>query len=78
METWWVPEEKGEPVLVKDCAPKRSLMMLQQMHNRVLGVQQEQAEVCGQLYKMTEALRCLSVSEEPPQVDGKKIIAIED
>lgn len=44
METWWQPSEGGEPKLVKDCAPKRTVLMLQQLTNRVFGLQKQQVE----------------------------------
>ena len=42
-ETWWRPLE-GEPVLVKDCAPIRTMLMVQGLHDRLIGVQQSQEQ----------------------------------
>ena len=39
VEGWWAPTE-GPPKLICDCAPKRILLLLQEVYNRVLGVQQ--------------------------------------
>lgn len=38
-ESWWTPEGKGKPVLVKDCAPRRTFLMVQDLSNRLVGVQ---------------------------------------
>ena len=38
-ESWWVPEGNGKPVLIKDCAPRRTFLMIQDLSNRLVGVQ---------------------------------------
>lgn len=40
---WWRPEE-GKPVLLNDCAPKRMPLMIQELYNRMTGVQKSQEE----------------------------------
>lgn len=61
LESWWESSEKGSaPKLVKDCAPKRMLIMMQQLYNRMDGVQKQQGEVCGQNYRMADGLRTLA------------------
>jgi hypothetical protein len=48
IETWWKPQKVGgnnKPVLVCDCAPKRTLLMIQDLHNRMIGVEQSQEEL---------------------------------
>lgn len=61
IETWWQPAEgSGQPKLVKDCAPKRMMLMIQQLYNRMEGVQKQQGEVCGQTYKLTESLKTIA------------------
>lgn len=43
-ETWWnIPEE--QPVLIKDCAPIRTLIMLQELSNRLIGVEKSQEQL---------------------------------
>jgi len=44
IESWWQPEGKGKPVLVKDCVHKRMFLMIQDLHNRLIGVQKAQEE----------------------------------
>jgi len=38
IESWWKPENKKEPILIKDCAPKRTFIMIQELHNRFIGI----------------------------------------
>lgn len=42
METWWNPSNNDTPVLVKDCAPRRTFLMIQDLNNRLVGVQKSQ------------------------------------
>lgn len=43
VSTWWTKEE-GKPVLIEDCAPQRTMLMVQSLYNRLIGVQQSQEE----------------------------------
>lgn len=43
-ESWWTPEGKGKPILIKDCSPRRIFLMIQDLHNRLIGVQKAQEE----------------------------------
>ena len=38
LETWWKPLE-GQPKLVRDCAPIRTMLMTQELYNRQIGLQ---------------------------------------
>lgn len=46
VESWWKPPETtpGQPILIMDCAPKRTMIMVQELSNRVIGVQKAQEE----------------------------------
>jgi len=44
IESWWTPSNKGVPIMVKDCAPKRVFLMIQELSNRLVGVQQAQEQ----------------------------------
>lgn len=46
--------EKGEVTMVQDCAPKRTMIMVQQLHNTLLGVQKSQDEMRNK-FNMLEA-----------------------
>lgn len=54
-ETWWKPLE-GEPKLVKDCAPIRTMLMVQGLHDRLIGVQKSQEEQRNTSDKLTAVL----------------------
>jgi len=47
IESWWKPSElnTGQPVLVADCAPIRTFLMVQELYNRLVGVQAVQEEM---------------------------------
>ncbi len=38
-ESWWIEGQKEQPVLLKDCAPKRMLIQQQLMQSRLEGMQ---------------------------------------
>ncbi len=42
-ETWWT-QDKKKPTLIKDCAPKRTFLMIQDLHNRIIGIQKAQEQ----------------------------------
>lgn len=41
IETFWEENGNPQPILVKDCAPKRTLLMMQELYNRCFGMQQQ-------------------------------------
>lgn len=64
IETLWYQEGEVQPVIVKDCAPKRSLLMLHELHGRVFGCQKQinQAEneivnIRGSVNKLYDGIR---------------------
>jgi len=44
VQSMWTPKEGGQPVLVKDCAPIRTMLMVQQLMNQQIGLQQAQEQ----------------------------------
>ena len=38
--TGWKVHKEAQPVMISDCAPKRTLLMMQTLFNRFIGVQQ--------------------------------------
>ena len=44
MESWWRPSNDDKPILIKDCAPRRTFLMIQDLSNRLVGVQKSQEE----------------------------------
>lgn len=62
IETWWTPagpDGQRRPVLVQDCAPKRILIMVQDLSNRLVGVQQAHEEQRNQVAGLIEGLTCM-------------------
>lgn len=45
VESWWTPEGKEKPIVVKDCAPKRTFLMIQDLYSRMIGIQQQQGRL---------------------------------
>ena len=54
IESWWKPLE-GQPVLIKDCAPRRNFWMIQDLYNRLIGVQQANEEQRNESNKIVSA-----------------------
>jgi len=40
-ESWWNVKD-SKPILIRDCAPKRTFLMIQDLSNRLVGVQKAQ------------------------------------
>ena len=64
IETLWHEQGSAQPTIVHDCAPRRSLLMVQELYNRTFGMQQqinqaetEMGQVRGSLNLLIEALR---------------------
>lgn len=60
IENWWTSDEEEKPRLVKDCAPIRTLLMLQDLYNKIFGMQRQQAELCGQFHNLSQGLRIIA------------------
>jgi len=54
-ESWWT-QEKGEPNLVKDCAPTRTIIMVQDLYNRLIGVQKASEQERNAMIKFAQAV----------------------
>jgi hypothetical protein len=50
IESWWKPGgiTSSPPKLVCDCAPKRTFMMIQELCNRLIGVEQTQEKMMNE------------------------------
>ena len=44
IETGWKEHDKAQPIMVADCAPRRTLLMMQTLYNRFIGVQKSNEE----------------------------------
>lgn len=47
IESWWMPPETqgGKPILIYDCSPKRTFLMIQDLSNRLTGLQKAQEQL---------------------------------
>jgi len=41
----WKPENSTEIKYIEDCAPKRTMLMIQELYNRLIGVEKAQEEM---------------------------------
>ena len=57
METLWSVEGEHTPRLILDCAPKRQIIMLQEIHNRLFAVQKTQTEQRNAGLALADAIR---------------------
>ena len=64
IETLWHEQGNPQPKIVKDCAPKRSLLMLHELYNRTFALQQqtsqtekELGELRASVTKLFDAIR---------------------
>lgn len=86
VQTTWLNEKDGQPKVVQDCAPKRSVIMQTEMFNRLLGLQidyEEQrnksAENTNVILKMAEAFsKSVKHMSEHLQVPYDEMVLIED
>jgi len=56
IETSWTSREDNQPVLIKDCAPKRSVLMMMDMQNRLFGTQQAAEQARNKSEKVSQEL----------------------
>lgn len=56
VESFWVNAKDNQPQLIRDCAPKRTFMMVQDLHNRLTGVQEAQEQQRNELNAFTQSL----------------------
>lgn len=56
IESWWTPEGKGKPILVKDCSSKRTFLMIQDLHNRLIGVQKSNEQNRNAMIEFAQAI----------------------
>jgi len=63
IESWWTPEGEGkEPILVKDCAPKRTFIMIQGLHNRLVGVEQSQEQQRNEMNGFSKVMKIFIIA----------------
>lgn len=55
IETLWQTQGELQPQIVRDCAPKRSLLMLQELYTRFFGLQQQVNQLESQTVELKAA-----------------------
>ena len=53
-ETWWTPGDKSAPVMVSDCCPIRTMIMVQDLFNRQIGLQEAQEQQRNQAVRVMD------------------------
>jgi len=59
IETLWHEEGNSQPRIVKDCAPKRTLLMLQELYNRTFSLQKQVSQAESQVHELNGQFKCL-------------------
>ena len=57
METVWVNESNGVPKILEDCAPRRTVLMLMDMHNQLAGIKIYASQTRSRLDKLCDDSR---------------------
>ena len=52
MENGWKEELTGKLCIVKDCAPKRTALMVQDLYNRMIGVEKSQGKQRNEINRL--------------------------
>ena len=76
IETGWKEHDNTQPVMISDCAPIRTMLMLQTLYNRFIGVQKSsetqvntQVKFMGMLENVFDELRALAPPNETKAID---------
>lgn len=74
IETLWKKEGELQPQIVKDCAPRRTLLMVQELYNRFFGLQgqvnQLENETCSLRAAHTQLFNALKYIEEQKELEN--------
>ena len=68
LETWWKPLE-GQPKLIRDCAMIRSLLMIQELYNRQIGLQAALESQRNEAVKIFDTFRNIAERIQHRQVE---------
>lgn len=60
VEGLWTPEGESKPTLIKDCVNQRTLLMIQDLYGRLIGVQKSQEEMRNKYEQSFLSLKLLS------------------
>lgn len=68
LETWWRPLE-GQPKLVRDCAPIRTMLMTQELYNRQIGLQKAIEDQRNEAVKIFDTFKGIAERIQHRQVE---------
>ena len=81
IETLWHQKDESQPVIVKDCAPKRTLLMLQELYGRIFALQQQVSQTenellnhRGSITKLYEAIKYVEEQRQCENSSKSKLI----
>jgi len=60
IESWFTPSDGSKPILVKDCAPKRTFLMISELHQRLIGVEKASEEGRNSTLRLAESVTLLA------------------
>ena len=69
IETIWQEEGNPQPKIVKDCAPRRSLLLLQELCNKSFALQKQTSQMEGEIGQFTGLFTELLSSIEYKKID---------
>jgi len=73
IETLWHEKDEPQPLIIKDCAPRRTLLMMQELYNRTFSLQQQinqgENEIGNMRASITKLYEALVYMEE--QTSGR-------
>ncbi len=55
VSTWW-NQKDAKPVLISDCAPQRTMFMVQDLYNKLVGVQESQEQQRNKLEPLDDLI----------------------
>jgi len=59
-EMWFTPSDGGKPILVKDCAPRRTFLMISELHQRLIGVEKASEEDRNSTSRLAQSVTLLA------------------
>jgi hypothetical protein len=78
VEGWWQPDGENVPILIKDCAPKRSLLLMQNVYNQMINVQQSNEQQRNEATNVTQALAAILIKAQQINFKAQQIKEIEN
>lgn len=74
IETLWHTEGELQPQIVRDCAPKRNLLMTQELYNRFFGLQKQvnqlETETCELRSAHAKLFNAIKYVEEQKEIEA--------